>query len=169
MARPITVSFRGLKEVNAKLRQMDDAISAAAMRGVVLAGADMIRQRSVQILQSGVRRSTKNRPGWAHLEDAIIAQSGKSETYVKAWAKTIHKLAPQGLWIEFGHRVVGHKPKHAMTGKMTRAFPFFRRAVDEMVPKVKSLINLAIRRMLEGGTVERQIKITAGGKVSKRL
>ncbi len=169
MAKPITVSFRGLKEVNAKLKQMDDAVSGTAMRGLLVAGADMIRQRSLEILQSHTPRSSKARGGWAHLRDAIIAQAGRSTTYVKAWAKTIHKIAPQGIWLEFGHRIVGHNPGKVETGKRTAAKPFFRPAVDQMLPQVKALINLGIRRMLEGGTLERSIKITAGGKVSRRL
>jgi hypothetical protein len=162
------MSFRGLKEVNAKLKQMDDSVSAASMTGLLLYAADAIRQRSVEILKSHTPRSTKERGGWAHLEDAIIAQAGKSTTYMKAWAKTVHKLAPQGLWLEFGHRIVGHKPNKKDTGKRTVARPFFRPAVMEMMPRVKQLINLGIKRMLEGGTLERQVKITAAGNVSRR-
>jgi hypothetical protein len=168
MARGITVSFRGLKEVNAKLKQMDDSVNSTSMRSLMLAGADAIRARSLEILKSHTPRSSKARGGWAHLEDAIVAQSGKSETYMKAWAKTIHKLAPQGIWLEFGHKIVGHKPNMVSKGEMTKARPFFKPAVAEMLPRVKSLINLGIRRMLEGGTLERQIKITAGGNVSRR-
>lgn len=168
MPNPIAISFRGLKELNAKLKQMDDSVSAAAMTGLMFAGADMIRQRSLEILRSHTPRSTKARKAWGHLEDAIVAQAGKSATYMKAWAKTVHKLAPQGIWLEFGHRIVGHKPKKKDTGKRTAAKPFFRPAVDQMLPQVRSLINRGIKRMLDGGTLERQIKVTAGGNISKR-
>ena len=167
MPKPIAISFRGLKEVNEKLKQMEDSVNATAMTGLLLYGADVIRQRSVEILRSHTKRSSQNRMGWAHLEDAIVAQAGKSVTYMKAWAKTIHKLAPQGLWVEFGHRIVG-RGKKKDTGRRTVAKPFFKPAVDETLPRVKQLINLGIRRMLEGGTLERQIKITAGGKISRR-
>lgn len=168
MPKPIAISFRGLKEVNAKLKQMDDSVSSAAMTGLLLVGADMIRQRSLEILRSHTPRSIKARKAWGHLEDAIVAQAGKSATYMKAWAKTIHRLAPQGIWLEFGHRIVGHKPGRKDTGKRTAARPFFRPAVDQMMPQVKSLINRGIKRMLEGGTLERQIQITKGGNVSRR-
>jgi len=166
--KPIAISFRGLKEVNAKIKQMDDSVSAAAMTGLLFYCADAIRQRSLEILRSHTKRSAKNRLGWTHLEDAIIAQSSKSVTYMKAWAKTVHKLAPQGLWIEFGHRIVGPTPNKKDTGKSTAPRPFFRPAVDQMLPIVKKMINQGIRRMLEGGTLERQIKITAAGNVSRR-
>lgn len=163
MARVLKLTVKGLAEVNARLKEMEDSVSAASMKGLLLTCASLIKQRSIEILRSHTQRSIKNRPGWAHLEDAITAQSGKSETYMKAWAKTVHKLAPQGIWLEFGHRIVGHKQyfskagggftaRNSDTGKRTTARPFFRPAVDQTRSQVRTMIKDGIKRMLMGGT-----------------
>ena len=160
MARALRITVKGLAEVNAKLRQMDDSISARSMRALLLECADVIRLKSLSILRSVSKRSTKNRSGWGHLEDAIVAQSGKSETYMKAWAKTIHRMAPQGIWLEFGHRIVGHKRKSFTkglfggsrdTGKRTTPKPFFRPAVDQTRVQVRNMIRDGIKRALTSG------------------
>jgi len=168
MAKALTVSVRGLKELNAKIRQMDSAVSAQSIRGLLVYGANMIRERALQILRSHTQRSSKNREGWEHLEDAFIVQEGKSQTYMKAWTKIRRQMAPQGIWLEFGHRIVGHKPRKKDTGKQTVAKPFLKPAVDETGARVRQFISLGVRRMMEGGTLERSIKITKSGNISRR-
>jgi hypothetical protein len=162
MARPLKITVKGLAEVNAKLREMEDSVSAANMRGLMLAGAEMIKQKYLDNVRGGGHVTTRTRTlkgggKWEHLDAAIVAQSGKSLTYAKAWAKVMHKLAPQGLWLERGHRIVGRKRKSFLkglfggprdTGRRTAAFPIFADAVEKTRSAVRVMIKDGIKRFL---------------------
>jgi hypothetical protein len=146
----IKIQVKGLKELNAELVRAENSVNIPLLRQLLFNAVDLIRQEAVTIVRAVSRRSDKIRPGWEHIEDALIAQAGKSTTYANAFAKLSNKLAPQGRWLEFGHRIVGHRPDKVDTGKLTSPRPFFRPAVDAKRAEVRRMINDGIKALLEG-------------------
>lgn len=135
----------------------ESAVEADLLRAILLEGCQLIRDAIYRKLKS-VTRTTPNLPeGWEHIEDALVAQAGKAgggmrgDRYASAYTKVFRKKAPQARWIEWGHRIIGHKPNKTDKGKTVAARPFFRPGVDESRKPVRKLIITRIQALLQKG------------------
>lgn len=146
----IRIQIKNLKLINDKLQQMDNSVSVPLLKRVLFESIDIIRKEALAILKSQTTRSSKLHPGWIHIEDALRSQAGKSDVYASAFAKVINRLAPQARWLEFGHRLIGHKPNRKDSGQRTLPRPFFRPAVDAKRTEVRNKIKDGIAALLAG-------------------
>lgn len=133
---------RGFEELERKLLAMGNVVTVRALRSVLLECAQSIRDAAL----GHVRRLYKKHSG--NLEKSLIARLGKSETRASAWVKSAAGIAPHAHLLEFGHRIVGHKPKLRDTGKTAQAKPFFRPAVDERKAAIRQKVADFIRDLL---------------------
>jgi hypothetical protein len=109
----------------------------------------IFKAKALDLLHRLTNRAENLPEGWEHIEDALSVQEGKSATFASAFAKVFRKASPQAIWIEFGHRMVGHKPNKKDTGKYVTANPFFRPALDitrkDMLKEVRTGIQKLIK------------------------
>lgn len=146
MARPIRITTAGLRELQGRMKRMEVALDPRQLTPILLDAVSLIRDRALLNLRS----VTKTKTG--ALERSFVARPGKSERVASAWTKAGTKKAGSDArhahLIEFGHRIVGHKPNKEDTGKSVKGRPFFRPAVDAMRAKVRRTIDDGIIRLL---------------------
>lgn len=142
MASGLTIRIKGLEELDAKMLQMQHALGYQRLQAICFDAVKEIRDLALANVRAQTHKLTGN------LEKSLIAQPSKSQARPGAWTKAKWATAPHAHLIEFGHRIVSHSG--ADTGKVARAFPFFRPAVDTLRSKIKLDISDAIKRLLEG-------------------
>jgi hypothetical protein len=82
------------------------------------------------------------------LAASLIVREGHNSTYPTAWTRGGGKDAPEGRWLEYGHRIVGHKPNKKDTGKSTTPRPWFRPALDAMRSAVRDRITTNVKALI---------------------
>jgi hypothetical protein len=154
MARPINIMTAGLKELQGRMKRLEVAIEPKDLNPLLVSALNLIRDRALENLRAfGVKVLTGN------LEKSLITRASASTTVASAWTKAGNKtMAPHAHLIEFGHRIVGHKPSaksfakghvaQVDTGKTVPARPFFRNAVDAMRSTVRQMVNDGIAQLL---------------------
>jgi len=127
------------------------SIEPADVTPILAEALMLIKTSALQFLRALTKRKENLPSGWEHIEDALAVQEGKSSTIATAFCKVFRKAAPQGIWIEFGHRQVGHKPGKKDTGKYVTANPFFRPAIDMNRTAVRRTVRVGLQKLLEKG------------------
>lgn len=146
----------GVRELNNRIQRAEVALDPRQLNKVLLDAVDLIRQRALENFRALpiVRDGKLRLPHQKHVEDVLISQTTQNPNKSRAWTKVQHFFAPQGIWLEFGHRIVprgskklARKSKEAPHGE-TRAFPFFRPAVDQERENVRRVIEEGIIKLL---------------------
>lgn len=144
MPSGLTIRIKGLEELDAKMLQMKNALGFQRLQDMCLESVTQMRNLAAANVRSHKDTGT--------LEKSLIAAPSKSRTHPGAWTKAAWATAPHAHLIEFGHRIVGHKPNKIDTGKVARAFAFFRPAVDALRAKTRADITATIRSLLSGAS-----------------
>lgn len=146
-----SISCPKLKELTRQMQHCETAIEPKDVKPILVAAMGLIADKAKQLLRSLTKRSTSLPPGWEHIEAALVAQGGKSQYSSTAFAKVFRRAAPQAIWIEYGHKMIGHKPGKRNTGKFVTANPFFRPAIDITRSDVRKMITEGIRDLIRRG------------------
>lgn len=151
MAKKTSITTAGLKELQGRMKRLEVAVEPKDLNPILLAAVTLIKDQALSNLQgAGVGVLTGN------LERSFVARASASSKVSSAWTKVGNKAkANHAHLIEYGHRIVGHKPNKTDTGKNTkdspkasRAIGFFRRAVDTKRAQVRKMINEGIVQLL---------------------
>ncbi len=160
MGRPFTITNVGLKELQGRMRRLEVALEPKDVTPILVRAVDLIRAQALNNLRAaGIKTKTGT------LERSLITRPSKSKRIAAAWTKAGGSVegetggeaisARHAHLIEFGHRIVGHKPNKKDTGKNTKDSPnaskaigFFRRAVDTMRKASRDLISEGIVKLL---------------------
>jgi len=143
-----------LKELQQAMKAGATAIDVDQVKPLLARAIDLIRAEALVNLQSGAVRLggrlplAKKFPDAKHIEDVLKTSEGKSTRIATAWTKVLSKFAPQAIWIETGHKIVGHKPHLTDTGKMVSPRPFFRPAVMSKRTAVRKTIRVGLQELL---------------------
>lgn len=123
---------------------MEIALEPSALTPVLVSAINLIRDKALSNLRSrNVGVVTGN------LERSFITRAGLSSKVASAWTKVGNKFsANHAHLIEFGHRIIGHKPNLKDTGKAVKGKPFFRDAVDSTRATVRKRVDEGILRLL---------------------
>ena len=149
MARALSINVQGLKDLQKKMLRVETSIEPRDVNPLIARALKLIEKQAIANLK-GITARAENLPeGWEHIEDAFLTSPGKSRTRYSGWSKIFRAKAPQAIWIEFGHRIVGHRPGLKSKGRMVRARPFFRPAVDSMRKQVRAMIEDGIKKLIE--------------------
>jgi len=140
----IRISTAGLKELQARMKRMEVALEPKDLNPILAGALKIFGDKYLSLLRTLTKRAQNLPSGWEHIEDAFAVKEGKSDRSASAFAKVFRKAAPQAIWIEWGHRIVGHKPNKKDTGKTVVAFPAFRTALDTTKASVKKAIDEGI-------------------------
>ena len=149
MARPVTIRTKNLRELQKAMKAMETAIEPNDVKPVLAGALEIFHQRALSILRALTKHTDNLPPGWEHIEDAFVVQEGRSSTIARAFAKVFRRASPQAIWIEFGHRMVGHKPNRKVTGKFVTANPFFRPALDITRKAMLKFVRDGVRALLQ--------------------
>lgn len=148
MAKSISITTAGIRELNARMKRMEVALEPKDLNPILVDALNLIRDQALENLRAaGVQVLTGN------LEKSFITRASKSTRIASAWTKAgtgskRGSMAPHAHLIEYGHEIVGHKPGKTNTGKRTRAFGFFRRAVDTMRASVRRKVDEGIGKLV---------------------
>lgn len=151
MAKGKSISVPALKQLTKQMQECETAIEPRHVKPLLAEALDLIRQKALELLRALTKRAVDLPQGWEHIEDALAVKEGKSASIASAYAKVFRRAAPQAIWIEFGHRMVGHKPRKKDTGKFVTANPFFRPAIDITRSEVRKKITEGIRDLIRRG------------------
>jgi hypothetical protein len=131
------------------MKYMETAIEPKDVRPILADALQIFKAKALEILRRLTKRAENLPEGWEHIEDALEVLPGKSEKVAKAFAKVFRRAAPQAIWIEFGHRMVGHKPQKRDTGKYVTANPFFRPAIDITRKDMLKRVRDGVKQLLQ--------------------
>lgn len=133
------------------MKAAETAIEPKDVNPLLADALEIVKAKALELLRRLTKRAVDLPEGWEHIEDALVVREGKSKRYASAFSKVFRRAAPQGVWIEFGHRMVGHKPGKKDTGKYVTANPFFRPAIDITRREVRQKITAGIRDLIARG------------------
>ena len=108
----------------------------------------LIKNEAFSNLKALTQSTPNLPPGWEHIEDALVVQEGKSNTIARAFCKVFRKKSPQAIWIEWGHKIIGHKPHKTDLGKVVQPRPFFRPAIMAKRSAVRKAIRIGLQQLL---------------------
>jgi len=135
---------------------METAVEPQQVKPILAYALMAIKDEAYRLLRVLTKRTENLPAGWEHIEDALVVQEGKSDRVASAFCKVFRRAAPQAIWIEFGHRMVGHKPNKKDTGKFVTANPFFRPAIDIKRAEVRKRIKEGLAGLLESAAAKAQ-------------
>lgn len=141
------ITVKGLKEANARLKDLGDSCEAKHMKQVLVDALDVVRQAAL----SNVRALTKTRTG--NLQRSLMTKPGKSDTYAAAFTKADRKVAPHAHLIEYGHRITRTNGRQGFIGSVAPR-PFFRPALDATRGTVRRMVTQGIKRLIMGSFSE---------------
>ena len=138
----------GVKELDRKLAAITTRMKKNYVRKGVRAGGAIVIKAAKENLPKG-KRGRINKKG-----DKIKGLRRSITQRVKTYPSGViisvvgpdYKTAPHGHLVEFGHKMVGHKPGKKNLG-VVRAHPFLRPAVD----KSKQAVMTAVQRKIREG------------------
>jgi hypothetical protein len=149
----VTIKITGLKELNRALGLVDSDFEVKYIRKALLDGVMVILKEAKNNVLSMTKRSQpgthKKWPDWEPIEASLIAKDGGTDSNPSAWLKVWRRHAPQGVWIEGGHRIVGHKPGLKDTGGSVDPRPFFADAVKSTRSNVRTTIKAEVQGALK--------------------
>ena len=143
MARQVTRQFIvGMEELERKLDSLRYFAKKAEFKGLFVDAAEVVKASILSEIKSTLGKKTGN------LERAVIAEPSRGMR-PGAWVKVMLKRAPHAHLLEFGHRIVGHKPNLKDTGKRVRDYPFFRQGVFGAMLRIRAMIRDGVKRIME--------------------
>jgi hypothetical protein len=151
MARTVRIQIRQLKELQAAMKAGSTSIEPAQVRPILAAALDLIRNQAYVNLKSVTSSTANLPPGWEHIEQVLVVQEGKSNRIARAFCKVFRKKAPQAIWIEWGHKIIGHKPNKTDLGKVFQPRPFFRPAIMAKRAAARKAIRVGLQQLLAKG------------------
>jgi hypothetical protein len=153
MARSITITTKGLRELQQAIKYMETSVGVDDLKPVLAQALTPVRDEALRNLRAKVRTGGPLRlRGQEHIEDALVVEKGKSARTASAWLKVFRRLAPQGIWVEFGHVLWRGGRRRQGTGRQVGAvspLPFFKPAIDSKRADVRRAINQGIQSLLK--------------------
>jgi hypothetical protein len=126
----VRIATRNLRELQQAMKRLETSIEPADVKPILAGALEIFKAEALRLLRALTKRTQNLPAGWEHIEDALKVVEGKSDRIARAYAKVFRRASPQAIWIEFGHRIVGHKPNEKDAGKHVTANPFFRPAIN---------------------------------------
>jgi len=129
----VDIKVEGVSDVEKFLTEAPREIVATGFLRALKAGGDIIEQTLVfntpikeedtgGILETGELQASVN------LKVELDSQLRGGRAVIGFRGNAPNAVAN---WIEYGHRIVGHKPKKTFKGKVTKPNPFIRRTADQ--------------------------------------
>jgi len=119
-----SIRISGFDDVNRQLKQLQKRLEGAFVKAV---------EAAVDVIESEVRARTpvgETEEGKRHLRDAIVHVIRVDPLFrFVAGSVGFGNEGYRALWVEYGHRMVSHKPKKAEIGTVP-PHPFLRPAFD---------------------------------------
>ena len=158
------ITLKGATELSELLKAMPDRITTNVMRGAMLAGANVIRDRARELapIASG-HTPPGHEPG--HLRKCIVSGRGRGGRGGRDTVTTLVGITKDGFYgrfVEFGtasnaNTTFGHvRVKGARKGTAirahhaTKAEPFMRKAADEeAAAAAQAIVDYASKRVVE--------------------
>lgn len=150
------ISVKGIKELSTQLRTLNDRVGIENMRTIFVDAIDLVREQALANLRQVTTAKTGN------LEQSLITRPGKNANRATAWTKAGGRLASHAHLIEYGHRIVGHKPNKTDAGQRVIPHPFFRPALIAKRAAVRRKITDNLRALVQNKGLDLQI-----GRVKK--
>jgi hypothetical protein len=153
-ARPLRIQTAGLKELQARMKRLEVSLEPGAVKPILAAALVPIKDRALENLRAipGIKLGGKLKlRNQQHIEDELIVSEGKSSRIATAFCKVWRKFAPQGVWLELGHKVWRGGSRRKGIGRQigeTEPHPFFRPAVDSERANVRRTIEEGIVKLL---------------------
>lgn len=149
MARPITITTAGLKELQGRMRRLEVALEPKDLTPILVNALELIRKKALENYEAlGLHEITGNLLKALNLATHPSKSARLASAWVKAGSTARGSSARHAHLIERGHRIIGHKPNKTDLGKRVMARPFFRPAVDEMRSGVRRVIEEGIIKLL---------------------
>ena len=158
MADDFAIDVTGLQEMADKVRALPESLARGAFAlGFVHAAAVL----ALALTSACPDRAEGSRDeNSKHLADCIgteiaINRDGTGGRLWIGFKGNIGniKASDIALWLEYGHRIVGHAPNYVSKGKVVAPFPFIRAAwdqsIDEAVQAFVDTVNAALPEALE--------------------
>lgn len=136
----ITVELTGLKDIERQLEELAPKLAKRALKKALQAGIEEIGNEVMARtpVDTGLLRES--------VGTAITMSSDGQAGLAKVGFGKQDYIA---RFIEFGHRIVGHKPNKKDTGKHVPAKPFIRNAFDTTKDKAVEVFTDVIKAELE--------------------
>jgi hypothetical protein len=148
MAKAISLQVKALKELQGMMSRLETSLEPKDVKPVLAGALSLIEAEAARNLAANTNPSANLPEGWEHIADSLTTSEGKSSRIATAFTKVFRKLSPQAIWIEFGHRIVGHDPNKTDTGETVKPRPFFRPAIQSKKNAVKKRISDGILMLL---------------------
>lgn len=154
MARPVSFSTKNLRELQKAMKNMETAIEPSQVTPILAAALGLFHAKALELLRRLTKRTANLPEGWQHIEDAFVVREGRSSTIASAFSKVFRRASPQAIWIEWGHKMIGHKPNKTDAGKFVTANPFFRPALDITRKNMLKTVRNGIRDLLRNAAAK---------------
>jgi hypothetical protein len=119
-------TVEGIDEVIAMLDQAPRVIVAGAFFKALQAGATVMgAELSIRTPKNEISPDTANQLTESQVTEILLDSNGLGGTVEIGFGNQGHVA----LWVEYGHRMVGHKPGKKLLGQVA-AMPFMRPTVD---------------------------------------
>ncbi len=148
-----TITLKGGAELEALLEAMPDRLATNVMRGAMLAGANVIRDRARELVPVASGYTPPgHEPG--HLRKCIVSGRGRGGQDTVVAMVGITRAGFYGRFVEFGTAAspghVTRKGVHHRAHHSTRAEPFMRPAADEEAgAAAQAVIDYASKRVVD--------------------
>lgn len=162
MAKSVNIAPKNLRELQKAMKRMETAIEPRDVSPILAEALEIFKAKALEILRRLTKRTVDLPEDWEHIEDALVVKEGKSTKVARAFSKVFRRKAPQAIWIEFGHRMVGHKPRKKDTGKYVTANPFFRPAIDITRKDILKTVRNGVKGLLQRAANESGFKGNGG-------
>ena len=139
------IEITGIEEVCANLEQMPARIQKVALGKALVAGVKPIMDAVAPRIPIGVTGEL----GEALMFTVDVSADGRGGVAQVGFGKQGFKAR----MVEFGHRMVGHKPNKTDKGKTVPAHPFMRPAAETAAPASVQAFADSIKESLDGGLV----------------
>jgi len=149
MSKHGRLTVNGLNELVAALDRGQGALDRRKVLPILLEALQPMKDRALANWNSVVQ-SHLLKAGWTPVAMALRIFDVQKAKVPMVALRISHKSAPQGLWMEFGHRIVGHSKKGIGkdTGKNTPGRPWFRPAFEEHKSRAMSSIAKGLQALL---------------------
>jgi HK97 gp10 family phage protein len=130
---PLSIQVAGFQEVERTLKEFAPKLRRKALRKALKAGGDVIatevKLRAPVRTDVATGRSNALPPGALRADITVQVQTSSNEVAGVAKIGPSPKTDHVARWVEFGHRMVTHRPGQRQIGQVP-AHPFMRPAFD---------------------------------------
>jgi HK97 gp10 family phage protein len=137
---PGKVELLGAKELLERFRELDERVATKYVDEALQAGVDVVYDA---ILRAAPRRSGALQ-GAIHKVNIAVSR----DRVIKAIV--IDPRAYYWRFVEFGHRIVGHRPKRVATGAKTAALNFIRKPFKNRKGTARATVRDTFRDLMLG-------------------